>query len=344
MTRSHSCSGRHLAPRRWSTAALVAVLAAGCSGGSHTEALDKVTCQVTRRLSSIVAHIAEAEGFFADEGLDVELVVWDRGSAVIPSLAHGDIDVSATGRAIAAHLNVIQRGARIRLVAARTVNDPARCPYFAFVARSVLIDSGRLSDIGSLRGLRIDTDRTQSSSYYWSRLLTMGGLTFADVELVEIPGSALPDAIAKGLVDVCSPSEPVTSRIVRSGHGRLWFAHSDVLPGHQSTFLVFGRRLLDERRDLGRRFLAAYMRAARQYVAEGKSERHIEIAARQTKIAADDLRQMCWPSWSADGRIDARSLEEFQAWALEQGLIDTIVPMSELVDESFLAAVTGRER
>lgn len=297
---------------------------------------DKVVFRVTKRLSAVVAHIAIAEGFFEEEGLAIQIVPTDSSTLLIPAMARGKVDVSMTGQFDAAYINIIQRGARVRLVAARTAHTTDDCSYFSFAARSELIDSGRLTAPSSLRGLRIATDRTAGSYYYWSLLLASGGLTFDDVEIVDVPTAAKPEAMAKGLVDVVSQSEPWTSRIVSTGKARIWRPVSDVLPNHQSSFLVFGRRLLDERPDLGQRFMSAYMRAVWQYAKEGKSERNIEIVANQTRMNRDELREMCWPQPVIDAQIDDRSLQQYQEWALAEGLIDAIVPREQLVDDRFL--------
>jgi NitT/TauT family transport system substrate-binding protein len=302
---------------------------------------DKVVFRVAKRLSSAVAHIALAEGYFADEGLDIELFWSDSSGIVIPSLAQGKVDVSTTGQFDASFINVIERGARIRLVAARTVHATDGCGYFSFVARSELIDSGRLDEPAGLKGLRVVTERTAGSYYYWSQLLAKSQLTFDDVEPVNVPYAAVPTALAQGRVDLSSQAEPWPTRSAQTGKARIWKSVADVLPNHQSSYLVFGRRLLDERPDLGHRFMAAYMRAVQQYLAEGKSPRNIEIVASQTQMSREELHQMCWPHVVADGRIDPSSLQRYQEWALAEGMIDAIVPLEKLVDDRFLPPPNG---
>ena len=318
-------------------------------GATLSAAGDKVVLRVAKRLSSVVAHIALAEEYFADEGLDIELFWADSSVMVIPSLAQGKVDVSTTGQFDASFINVIERGARIRLVAARTVHATDSCGYFSFVARSDLIDSGRLEEPAALRGLRVATERTAGSYYYWSLLLASSQLTLDDVEVVDVPHPAVPSALALGRIDVASQAEPWQTRSVQTGHAGIWKSVADVLPNHQSSFLVFGRRLLDDRPDLGHRFMSAYIRAVGQYVAEGKSPRNIEIVASQTKMGRDELREMCWPQAVTDGQIDPLSLQQYQEWALEEGLIDAIVPLEQLVDDRFLPpsddiVSTGRPR
>ena len=62
--------------------------------------------------------VAQAEGFFADEGLEVEFVSISRAAVALPALVHGDIDVFAA-RVMPSFLNLIARGGQIRFVASK---------------------------------------------------------------------------------------------------------------------------------------------------------------------------------------------------------------------------------
>lgn len=321
-------------------AALLAVGAAfaGCAGERDP---NRITFRVAPRLSSFVAYLAADAGHFAAEGLDVDLVPFDSPSTVIPSLAQGDLDVSTVWRLDPAYVNLIARGGRLRLVAAGMVLAPGECGYSAFLARPELIASGRLERPDGLRGLRVSTERTSSSYYVWSRLMEQKGLTMEDVEIVDVPSAARIEAFSKDLIDIATATEPWRTRLIRSGHAALWRPAADVLPGAQTSFIVFGRRLLEERRDLGVRFLRAYQRAVRDYVEQGRTERLIEIVARRTQMAPDELREMCWPTYTLDAELDAATVDDFQRWALAAGQIDAALPLEQLFDAHFLRAAAA---
>jgi NitT/TauT family transport system substrate-binding protein len=302
-------------------------------------AADKVVFNYRPEVTSADVLIALDEGFFADEGLEIESTPWKGNESMLPPLAQGKLDVVITGSFSPSHVNVIHRGARVRLVRARSVHAPGECSYDAYVARPELIDSGRLAGIETLRGLRIGTDRTSATLYLWERLLAQAGLTIDDVETVDLATNVRALALDRGLVDVVSLTEPRVYHAVSSGHGKVWRGVNDALPGHQKTFMMFGPRLLDQRRDLGSKVMRAIARATRQYVDQGKSERNVEIIARHSRMTPELVRALCWPRWSVDGRIDGPHLEAMQAWALGKGLIDAAVPTAGLVDEGFLRAI-----
>jgi NitT/TauT family transport system substrate-binding protein len=327
---------RASATRRGARAAWLVAAATGLLACAAQPASNRISLRVAPRLSSFAAYLAADAGYFAAEGLDVELLPFDSPSTVIPMLAQGDIDVSTVWRLDPAYINLIARGGRLRLVSAGMIYAPGECGYSAFLARPELLDSGRLDRPGGLRGLRISTERASTSYYVWSRLLRQSGLTTKDVEAVDVPSTARLEAFAKGLVDVATTTEPFRSRLIRSGHARLWRPVAEVLPNYQSSFVVFGRRLLDERRDLGVRFVRAYQRAVREYVEQGRTERLIEIVARRTQIEPQELREMCWPSFSPDGAIDRATIDDFEQWALAEGLIDIALPLESIYDAGFL--------
>ena len=317
------------------TAALVlALVSAGAASAG-----DKVT--VSLRLEMVFPEllIALEEGFFEAQGLEVQVVPWHGADAMLPALATGRLDFAPTSSLSPSYINVIQRGAPIRLVAARTVHAVGACGYVAFLARTALIESGRLEGLASLKGLRVATDRTEPSYYYWSRLLERAGLTVDDVVLKNVPDEIKVEALARDLVDVISTLEPKITRIVDSGHGKVWLPVSAATPDRQNTFLLFGDRLLHERRDLGHRVMAAYRAGLAQYL-EGKTERNVEILAKRTRLDPDEVRKLCWPTVSRDGRIDPAGLADYQEWARGLGLIDAVLPYSALVDDGFLERAT----
>lgn len=324
-------------------AAALAVALATAAGCAPERAANRVTFRVAPRLSSFVAYFAADGGYFAAEGLEVELLPWDSPATVIPSLAQGDLDVSTVWRLDPAYFNLMHRGGRIRLVEANMVYAPGECGYSAFLARSELIESGRLARPSDLRGLRVTTERTTTSYYVWSKMLARAGLTIDDVQTIDVPSAARDDAFAKGMIDVTTTTEPARTRLIRSGRARLWMPVAEVLPGFQSGYVVFGRRLLDERRDLGVRFLRAFQRAIRDYLEQGRTERLLGIVAARTKIEPEELREMCWPSFSPDGEVDRATIDDFQRWALAEGLIDALLPLEAVFDAGFLRAARAGE-
>ena len=91
----------------------------------------------------------------------------------------------------------------------------------------------------------------------------------------------------------------------------------------------------EENPDAGRRFMVAYLKAVRQYN-QGKTERNLEILAKYTKLDKELLTEACWPSFRSNGRINVRSILEFQDWAVKAGLLDNRVTVDQFWNPGFI--------
>ncbi|MBB3110389.1 NitT/TauT family transport system substrate-binding protein [Paenibacillus phyllosphaerae] len=89
---------------------MTVVLLAGCGGGGNSEGPVKVKIgEVTRSLFYAPEYVALAEGFFEEEGLDVELTTTAGGDKTMTALLSGSIDVALVGSETSIY--VAQQGA-----------------------------------------------------------------------------------------------------------------------------------------------------------------------------------------------------------------------------------------
>jgi NitT/TauT family transport system substrate-binding protein len=279
--------------------------------------------------------IAQEEGYFAEQGLQVEFIKMTNVSEVIPTLAQGDLDVGG-GAINAGLLNSVAQGAHIRVVADKSRIAPTGCAYAGLMARTALTEAGELDSPAQLRGRRIVVGPTASfGSFYVEELLNRASLTLDDIEIVDVPSPARGEALEKGTIDLAQAAEPWVSRISETGHATMWMPIRRVRPDFQMGFVVFGPTLLDENPDAGKRFMVAYLEAVQQFN-QGKTERNLAILAEYTGLDVKLLGQACWPSFRDDGQINVQSVLDFQDWAVEKGYVDKPVTETQFWDPSFI--------
>ena len=63
--------------------------------------------------------------------------------------------------------------------------------------------------------------------------------------------------------------------------------------------------MLEMDKEVGVRFMVAYLKAVRQFSGE-KSDRNLEIISKYTQLPAEELKQVCWNSFQA-GSGDLRN-------------------------------------
>lgn len=280
-------------------------------------------------------YIALEEGYFAQEGLDVRVhMISGHAATSLLMVDHGDID-ALTGGVFLGLFNAIDQGSAVRMVADVAHFAPDACSPWALVAERNLARSGRLRSPASLRGLRIDVNPNIVEGFFVESYLRRGGLSLKDIEIAEVPLAARQEAMNRASIDMTAISEPYLSRILADGHEAFVNAN-EVVPDLEFATLVFGRSLLTERREVGRRFVSAYLRGVQQY-REGKTPRNVELLSASTELDAEALDRACWPSVRSDGTIDTAPLQEYQRWGVEKGLLDRVLDPREYLDPSFVA-------
>jgi NitT/TauT family transport system substrate-binding protein len=277
--------------------------------------------------------IAEEEGYFAEEGVEIEFVKFDRSDEAIPAVAQGQLDVLA-GSPKVGLFNALYRGSQIKLVADAGHMAARGCTTNALMARRDLVEAGQLDHPGQLRGRRIVLNPASSNEYYLDKLLRSAGLALGDVEMMALPNPAKLDALRNGSVDLVDVGEPWLTRISRDGQAVIWVPAKQVIPDYQMSFIAYGPNLLEQNPEIGQRFMIAYLKGVRQY-RQGKTERNLEIISEYTGLDRDLLIEACWAPIRDDGQINVKSVLDFEAWAVEKGYIYSLVPEDQFWDPSF---------
>ena len=280
--------------------------------------------------------IADDEGYFKEEGITMEYITFNRSTEAIPLIITGDLDVYA-GALNAGLLNVLGQESHIKVVADRGVITPEdTCANQGILFRKSLYESGELTSPADLKGRTIAAANTGPSGYLLSLYLAQAGLTLDDVIISDIPSVGYLDAMANGTVDAIVTPELRLSNVLNGGNAVLAVNGADVYGYLQSSVLMFGKKLLIDNREVGLRFLKAYMRGIQQYQ-EGKTDRNVEIMVKHTGESEEIIRQACWITINNDGQVNFdKGVEPFQQWSVAQGDLDAPITEEQFWDPSLL--------
>jgi NitT/TauT family transport system substrate-binding protein len=277
--------------------------------------------------------IAQAEGYYAEQNLDVEYVRFDSGAQMIPSLEQGQIDVAGTGPSVAL-LNVIATNQDIKIVADKGYLDPSGCTYMAILSSPDFASRNPTPTAEALRGLKISMDPTNFEGFMVDKLLQPTGLTVKDFQVESVSPPALADSMQNGALDLVSIGEPWVTRLLDTQKAVVWQKYQDIVPNMQFGIVVYGKNLLVNHTDLGKRFMTAYLKGVRQYNL-GKTDRNVEILATNTKLDPELLKRACWPPMRGDGTINLDTILGFQSWSVQNKSLDKPAATGDLWDPQF---------
>ena len=273
--------------------------------------------------------LAREEGFFTQEGLEVEFVQLNHAEESLVALLGGEVDV-VPGPLHPGLFTAVARGGAVRIVGGMNYLARDGCTYHGLVLRPGLSPAE-----ADRRIRRLDASRDGSSRYLTSRMLATRGIDIDSLETVKLPSAVTENSLLTGAVDASAVTEPFLTRTTRNG--ALWLRSQDATPDFQWGVLTFGSRLLRNDREAGVRFLVAFRRGIELFNA-GKTARNLEVLERATQEDRKILEESCWPAFRADARINLTSVADYQQWAREHGYLDQAATLEQLWDSSFVVA------
>jgi NitT/TauT family transport system substrate-binding protein len=303
----------------------------------QTPALTTVKVGYAPLVSNGPLFIAMDEGYFARQGITVELVKIQNGPDMIPPLVNGDIAAGGSGIS-AALINAVSKGGHVRIVADKGRAAPNQsCNTSGIMVRRDLFLSGAVTKASDLKGKKIAVPSIQD--YRISRILRMGNLTSDDVEINGMDFASSVLALRNGAVDAADLTEPYITQLLDDNVAVMLIPTEESCPDFP-TPLYYGTTFLDKDPELGRRFMIAYLEGVRQYNL-GKTDRNLKILSNYTPLDRDLLQRCCWVPIARDGNLPWQPFRDYMDWMYANKKITQIVEESQLFDMSYVNYANG---
>jgi NitT/TauT family transport system substrate-binding protein len=209
--------------------------------------------------------VAQEKGFFAQEGVDVELIELDDHTAAFAAFYAGQVDALA---------------AAIQEVVAFSEPDeePPACVLVLDDSRGGdgILATKDIRTIADLKGRSVAFGDRGISQFYVNVLLKELGLSQADVDFVDLPADKAAEAFMLGEVDAAVTWEPYLTQGRNVAHGHL-LTDSSERPGLLGDCLMTKPSIFNDRKDEFQAMARAWD-AAVQYVAAHPDEANAIMA------------------------------------------------------------------
>lgn len=256
---------------------------------------------------------AQANGYFADEGIEADVPVYASGKAALDAMFSGKADLAVSGDLPTMFAVMNHQPLTVIASVARAEND------LGIVGRK---DKG-ITTPASLRGKRIGITAGTGSHFVLDVFLTRQRLSVKDVTVLDLQPEALSDALARGDIDAASTWEPVLGGLkARLGANDTTFLAGDIyhatlnlsgtrtyVASHARTLqkvlraLIPGARFCADHPDEARALVAAAFKAEPAGLAASWHEYRFRVTLDQSLLLEleDETR------WAVRSRLTARS-------------------------------------
>ncbi|MEV1295502.1 ABC transporter substrate-binding protein [Pseudonocardia sp. NPDC049635] len=323
--------------------AAVAVLAlTGCGGGGDGDQQTLVRYASVGGLTDAPLYLAEALGFFADEGLKVENTRMPNAAALATAIATGNLDVSAVSTA-PAMFNSIAEGVSLKLVADKQSNQGEKGFGLKLIAKDTYVAKKDAGEGGhAIRGARVAVSaRNTASDKILMDLLGHWGLSDRDITVIELPYPDMAAALQSDRVDAAIALEPFLVRILQADSSLKVFSDlSEVVPiGAPIVPLVYAEQFLTDQ-DTGDAFMRAYLRGSGvvNQVFAGEhpdSDKLLATIAEQAGLTADIVKDAQPPGNNPCVPLDVTWIKQAQEFFAERGAVQKPIDVDGITDNAY---------
>jgi NitT/TauT family transport system substrate-binding protein len=263
------------------------------------------------------------EGFFEEEGLDVQPAIAQGGAAIIPAVVQGDQEIGFSnivslliGETEDLPVQVISQGIQ-------ATDDPDNDT----AAIAVAADSD-VQDVSDLEGKTIAINTLRNISELTVTAALEGeGVDVSTIDFVEVP---LPDMVGQleaGQIDAAGLVEPFITTGKAAGHRMLIYDRVATEPEMTIATYFTSDEFLESDPEVVDGFVRAMNRSL-EYATENPDEARQAIGD-YTEIPPDVLEEVVLPLWQTD--LNQDSIELVAELMVTYGITDDEADVDELI-------------
>ncbi|HEX3972481.1 MAG TPA: ABC transporter substrate-binding protein [Stellaceae bacterium] len=242
---------------------LLAAGAAACAvafGAQPSAAADKIKIGVVKSQGGASVFVADAKGYFKEEGLDAQVVTFTSAAPIAVATAAGDVDFSSTALT-AAFCNLAYQGT-LKIIASGGWERPG-FQTIGFLVSNQAYAAG-LHSFKDMKGHSAGiTQLGTPLEYDLGRILKKYGIAMSDIKIVPLQSNQnVASALKGGEVDTGVQTVANVYPLVERGDAKLLGWVADELGPGQSTVTFTTGKMTKEHPDIVKRFLKAFAKGS----------------------------------------------------------------------------------
>jgi NitT/TauT family transport system substrate-binding protein len=301
---------------------------------------DKVKAGVVRSMGGSPNFVAKEKGFFAEQGIDVDIVFFDSAQPIAIAVASGDCDVGTTGLT-AAFFNLAAQGT-LRIVGSGTWEHPG-FQSIGYLVSNQAYEAGlhSLKDIAGKKGAI-----TQSGTplqYAIALAAEKYNIDYNKIQILLLQSNPnVGTALTGGQTDFAVQTVVPAYSVINKGGAKLLGWEGDEVPNEQNEAFFTSVKMMNGRADVLKRYLVAYRKGMTflhdAFADANDKRRDGPNAAEAMQIAAKNLNQpleqikLGVPFFDPQGRLKEQDFVKLAGWYKSQGMIKGDIDVGAMID------------
>lgn len=272
-------------------------------------------------------YVAQAEDFYATEGVEAELIPVNSGAERDTLIQADAIDCQLTDLHNVILINAGEGDIKLRVISSARKATPDLAQFFLLSAPQ----SG-IAEPAQLAGKRIGISENTVIEYWTDRLLAGAGVDPATVEKVNVPQIPVRlELLGSGQIDAAVLPDPLASLAQLTGATNV--IDDTAQPEIGLSILSCSTAFIAEHRDAVQGLLNAWDQAVVAINADPAQFQNILIE--NTRVPDPLLDRYTLTAFPVEELPTMDQVQDVVDWAMEKGVIDAPMGYDDVVDASF---------
>jgi NitT/TauT family transport system substrate-binding protein len=214
------------------TLAITILFVAGCA--TQPSESQEVTIGYSALRISLPVFVAVENGYFEEQGLNVNLERFDTAQPLMQALVAGTVDVAGYTALPITYNSMLRSGKELYFLTAMMEDKQHPISYFL-----VKEDAPENIQVADFRGKKIGVLPTIAYQKWLEVILKENGLSLDDVEVVPLAPALQPSALASGQVDALFTNDPAATTAIQQNIARK-ISDEALVPKYLGEPFIFG--------------------------------------------------------------------------------------------------------
>jgi NitT/TauT family transport system substrate-binding protein len=296
ISRSNNVS-RHILARLIAAAAISGL---ACIAPSTAQQLQKLRVSTIPIIDTAPLAAAIGQGYFKDEGLDVDTTPTVGGAVGLPAVAAGQVQIGYSN--LVSIVLGAQQGLGFQIIAAGSASGDAPPNTAGLFAKK---DSG-LKTGADLDGKRIGVNTRNSINWLVAReWVRLNGGNPDRLTFLEVPFPSMADALRGNQIDVGYTVEPFLGAAVASGMEIIGWPYDRIMKRVPISQFVATKSYSQANPQIIEKWVRAYNRGIDWMNQNQRTEEGVALIAAHTRLKAEQVRTIAMPLWEKTVSADS---------------------------------------
>lgn len=311
----------------WAIILILGTIMSGCApAAAPAGEAPKLRLAVLPVLDTLPMYVAEEEGLFARNGLEVELIPVASAPERDQLIAAGQADGMMNEALSTAYINREGAGAQVVRYARAASHENA---LFSILASK----GSTIESIEDLKGVEIGISQGTVIEYLTDRLLQAEGFSDAEIATIAVPKiDERMNLLETGSLSAAMLPEPLTT-LARINGARV-ILDDTRHPEYSFSTITFRKPVIDQQPEAVRAFLKAIEQAVE--LINANPEKYEDLMVKKQVVPPPLQGKFKVPQFVTAGVPTEAQWDDMIAWALEKGLLEKPVSYASSVNASFL--------